>query len=63
MSDGCECMRRPQEHEKPRDDDLAEAVVRGRQERQAVLQRVRRQRANALKRMATKYGSIDNDVD
>ena len=63
MSNGCGCMKRPQEQEKPPDDDLAEAIVIGKRERQAVLQRVRRQRANALKRMATKYGSIDNDVD
>ena len=56
MSDGCGCMRRPKQQEKPLDDDLAEAVVRGKQERQAVLQRVRGQRPNALKRMAAKGG-------
>ena len=52
MSDGCECMRRPQEQEKPRDNELAEAIVSGKRERQAVLQRVRRQRAIAIKRLA-----------
>lgn len=45
MKDGCGCMGRPQEQDKPLDDVLDDAVARGRRERQAVLKRVRRQRA------------------
>jgi hypothetical protein len=45
MKDGCGCIGKPQEQEKPRDDALTDAIVRGKQERQAVLKRVRRQRA------------------
>jgi hypothetical protein len=52
MTDYGRFMRKPQE--KPR--DLAEAVARGKRERQAVLKRVRRQRAIMLKRLAAKYG-------
>jgi hypothetical protein len=47
-------MRRPQEQEKPLDDGLTEGVVRGKRERQAVLQRVRRQRANAIRGLTAK---------
>jgi hypothetical protein len=56
MTDGCECMRKPKAQEKPVDDDLADAGVRGKRERQAVLQRVRKQRALLVKRLAAKYG-------
>ena len=49
-------MRRPTAQEKPIDAALAEAVARGKRERQAVLQRVRRQRALIMKRLAAKYG-------
>jgi hypothetical protein len=43
MKDGCGCMPNPQEQAMTV--DLKEAVARGKRERQAVLQRVRRQRA------------------
>jgi hypothetical protein len=46
-------MRPPQEQEKAF--DLAEEVARGKRERQAVLKRVRQQRALVLKRLAAKY--------
>jgi hypothetical protein len=48
-------METPQEQETPV--DLADAVTKGRRERQAVLKRVRRQRAMVFKRMAAKLGS------
>jgi hypothetical protein len=47
-------MRRPQEEENPLNKTLDEEVVRGKQERQTVLQRVRRQRASAIKRLSAK---------
>jgi hypothetical protein len=56
MMDGCGCIRKPQEQEKPLDETLADAVGRGKRERQAVLQRVRRQRALVMKRLMAKYG-------
>jgi hypothetical protein len=52
MKDGCECMGKPQAQETTL--DLDEAVAKGKQERQAVLKRVRRQRAIAMKRLAGK---------
>jgi hypothetical protein len=54
MTDYGRFMRTPQE--KPRDDTLAGAVARGKRERQAVLKRVRRQRAIAVKRLRAKLG-------
>jgi hypothetical protein len=45
MKDGCGCLGKPQAKEKPLDEALTEAVGRGKRERQAVLKRVRRQRA------------------
>jgi hypothetical protein len=57
MTDYGRFMRKPQEREKPVDETLAEAVARGKRERQAVLKRVRRQRAIVLKRLAAKLGS------
>jgi hypothetical protein len=45
-------MRKPQAQETPR--DLAEAVTSGKRERQAVLKRVRRQRALVGKRLRAK---------
>ena len=48
------CMRKPQEQEKTSDEALAEAVARGKRERQAVLQRVRRQRALIPTRLAAR---------
>jgi hypothetical protein len=54
ITDGCDCMRKPKEQEKPVDEALAEAVARGKRERQAVLKRVRRQRALIMKRSAAK---------
>jgi hypothetical protein len=56
MKDGCGCLGKPQEQEKPIDEALAEAVARGRRERQAVLKRLRRQRTLIMKRLAAKYG-------
>jgi hypothetical protein len=56
MKDGCDCMPKPQEQEKPLNEALDEAVVRGKRERQAVLKRVRKQRARVLQRLAAKYG-------
>jgi hypothetical protein len=55
MTDYGKFMRKPQEEEKPLDEALAEAVARGKRERQAVLQRVRRQRTLLAKRLATKF--------
>jgi hypothetical protein len=48
-------MRKPQAQETTSAEALAEAVARGKRERQAVLKRVRRQRALIMKRLA-KYG-------
>jgi hypothetical protein len=56
MRDGCGCMGKPKAEEKPVDDELADVVARGKRERQAVLKRVRRQRAIAVKRLRAKYG-------
>jgi hypothetical protein len=47
-------MRPLQAREKPLDEALTDAVARGKQERQAVLKRVRRQRALVLKRLMAK---------
>jgi hypothetical protein len=58
MKDGCGCMGRPQEQEKPLDGELTEVVVKGKRERQVVLQRVRRQRGVIMKRLATKLGRV-----
>jgi hypothetical protein len=54
MTDYGRFMRIPQE--KPLDETFAEAVARGKQERQAVLNRVRKQRALIMKRLMTKVG-------
>jgi hypothetical protein len=54
MTDYGRFMRKPQE--KPLHETLAESVARGKRERQAVLKRVRRQRARVFKRLAAKYG-------
>jgi hypothetical protein len=54
MTDGCDCIRTPKEQEKPGDEALTEAVARGKRERQAVLQRVRKQRALLAKRLRGK---------
>jgi hypothetical protein len=54
MTDGCDCMRTPQAQEKTIDEAHAEAVARGKQERQAVLKRVRKQRALVAKRLRAK---------
>ena len=58
MTDYGRFMRKPQEQEKSVAETLAEAVVRGKRERHAVLQRVRRQRAMVLKRLAAKEEKI-----
>jgi hypothetical protein len=52
MKDGCGCMGTPKEETITR--DFADAVAKEKRERQAVLQRVRRQRAIVLKRLAAK---------
>jgi hypothetical protein len=52
MTDYGRFIRKPQEQETTL--DLADTVARGKQERQAVLKRVRRQRVLVLKRLATK---------
>ena len=49
MTDYGRFMRKPQE--KPLDGTLTKAVARGKQERQAVLQRVRKQRALIMRRL------------
>jgi hypothetical protein len=41
-------MRKPKTEEKPVNEKYAEEVARGKRERQAVLQRVRRQRARVF---------------
>jgi hypothetical protein len=56
MTDYGRFMRKPKAQKKPVDEALADAVVRGKRERQAVLQRVRRQRALIMKRLAAKIG-------
>jgi hypothetical protein len=55
MTDYGRFMRKRQEQEKT----LADEVARGKRERQAVLQRVRRQRAMVFKRLAAKVGRVE----
>jgi hypothetical protein len=57
MKDGCGCMERPQVQEEP-GDETVDVVVRGKRERQAVLQRVRRQRALLAKRLRAKISAL-----
>jgi hypothetical protein len=52
MKDGCGCRGKPQEEKITL--DLGDAVERGKRERQAVLKRVRQQRALVFKRLAEK---------
>jgi hypothetical protein len=52
MTDGCDCMRTPKEREITIDAAHAEEIAKGKRERQAVLTRVRRQRARILKRLS-----------
>jgi hypothetical protein len=54
MTDGCDCLRKPKVQESTIDAAFAEAVARGKRERQALLQRVRRQRVELLKRLRAK---------
>jgi hypothetical protein len=49
-------MRKPQERVTTLDETLTEAVARGKRARQAVLKRVKKQRALVAKRLAAKYG-------
>ena len=56
MTDYGRFMRKPQAQETTFDETLADAVVRGKRERQAVLKQVRRQRALDVRRMTAKYG-------
>ena len=56
MNNCCVCVRESQVRETSLERDLREAVARGKQERQAVLSRVRRQRAVMAKQLAAKYG-------
>jgi hypothetical protein len=56
MTDGCGCVGKPQKQEKSF--DLDEEVTKGKRERQAVLQRVRQQRARVVKRLAAKIKRI-----
>jgi hypothetical protein len=42
--------------EKPIDESFAEALARGKRERQEALKQVRQRRAVVLRRMAEKYG-------
>jgi hypothetical protein len=51
MTDYGRFMRKPKEQETTIDEALAEEVARGKQERQAVLTRVRKQRALLAKRL------------
>jgi hypothetical protein len=55
MTDSGRFMRKSRK--KPHDETLAEAVARGKRERQAVLKRVRKQRALILRRLTAKSGS------
>jgi hypothetical protein len=54
-------MRRPQAQDTTL--DLGDEVERGKRERQAVLRRVRRQRAVVLRKLAVQNGSLDSDRD
>jgi hypothetical protein len=54
MTDYGKFMRKPKAQETTIDEALAEEVARGKQERQAVLKRVRQRRALIVKRWATK---------
>jgi hypothetical protein len=56
MKDGCGCMERPQEQDTTL--DLGDVVEKGKKERQAVLQRVRRQRAVIMKRLVAKVRRV-----
>jgi hypothetical protein len=58
MTDGCGCLRRPTAQEKPIDAALTDEVAKGKRERQAVLQRVRRQRAHFFRRIEEKIGEF-----
>jgi hypothetical protein len=49
MTDYGRFMRTPQKKEKPGDEVLADAVARGKRERQALLKRVRQRRALIVK--------------
>jgi hypothetical protein len=53
MKDGCGCMGTSQKQAKAH--DLGVEVERAKRERQAVLQRVRRQRARIMRRPAAKF--------
>jgi tRNA uridine 5-carbamoylmethylation protein Kti12 len=53
MKDGCGCIGTPQEQAKAL--DLGVEVEQVKRERQAVLQRVRRQRARIMRRLAEKF--------
>jgi hypothetical protein len=58
MTDCCMPMRKPQAQDKPLDEPLAEAVAKDKRERQAVLARVRTQRAISAKRLAARVGRL-----
>jgi hypothetical protein len=53
MKDGCACMGTPQEQEKAL--DLGIEVEQAKREREAVLQRVRKQRARIMRKLLEKF--------